>query len=93
VYVSSNLLVISFSAASRVPIQIFKDAKDSVASLVVSSHEILTGSVDGKVRCYDLRMGQLNTDEIGRKLLLSICIEWEADTKMIFLFVRSGYFG
>ncbi|RKP24322.1 nuclear mRNA splicing protein [Syncephalis pseudoplumigaleata] len=52
-------------AASRVPIQVLKDAKDSVASLVVSSHEVLTGSVDGKVRCYDLRMGQLSTDEIG----------------------------
>ncbi|KAI9591113.1 WD40-repeat-containing domain protein [Syncephalis fuscata] len=52
-------------AASRIPIQVLKDAKDSVASLVVSSHEILTGSIDGKVRSYDLRMGQLSTDEIG----------------------------
>ena len=57
----------SCRAASRIPIQIFKEAKDSVASLVISGHEILAGSVDGKVRCYDLRMGQLNTDELGRK--------------------------
>lgn len=47
------------------PIQIMEDAKDSVTSLQVSTHEILTGSVDCKVRNYDLRMGRLYADHTG----------------------------
>ena len=52
-------------SSSRDPVQVLDDAKDSVPSLDVSDHEILTGSVDGYVRCYDLRVGQLRTDCIG----------------------------
>lgn len=48
------------------PIQILDDAKDSVPSLSVSQREILSGSVDGKVRNYDIRMGQLRVDCIGQ---------------------------
>lgn len=89
------------------PIQVLDDARDSISSLNVVQHEILTGwalwtqnfllqhqiwsnfvitesilsafkmwglfpceccvcrSVDGKVRCYDLRMGQLRVDSIN----------------------------
>lgn len=50
---------------SAEPIQIIDDAKDSVSSLMVSQHEILSGSIDGKVRNYDIRMGQLHVDCIG----------------------------
>lgn len=50
---------------SRDPVQILDDAKDSVPSLDVSEFEILTASVDGFIRCYDLRVGQLRTDCIG----------------------------
>lgn len=50
---------------SAEPIQIIDDAKDSVSSLMVSQHEILSGSIDGKVRIYDIRMGQLHVDCIG----------------------------
>lgn len=47
---------------SREAVQILDDAKDSVPSLALSEHEIVTGSVDGNLRCYDLRIGQLRTD-------------------------------
>ncbi|KAL8879489.1 MAG: hypothetical protein Q9198_002903 [Flavoplaca austrocitrina] len=50
---------------STKPIQVFEDSKDSVSSLHVLRHEIVTGSVDGKLRLYDLRMGMVYADTIG----------------------------
>jgi len=53
---------------SNDPIQILDDAKDSIPSLQVSQHEILTGSVDGYTRLYDLRKGRLTEDCIGEPI-------------------------
>eukprot|EP00531_Pseudo-nitzschia_arenysensis_P015871 CAMPEP_0116156916 /NCGR_PEP_ID=MMETSP0329-20121206/23075_1 /TAXON_ID=697910 /ORGANISM="Pseudo-nitzschia arenysensis, Strain B593" /LENGTH=369 /DNA_ID=CAMNT_0003654007 /DNA_START=102 /DNA_END=1211 /DNA_ORIENTATION=- len=58
------------------PIQILKEAKDSVTSVLVRQQTgdnksnnnmamIYTASVDGKVRTYDLRKGQLQSDDVG----------------------------
>ena len=44
------------------PIQILDDAKDSITSIDVSTDEIVVGSVDGRVRLYDLRLGKLHED-------------------------------
>jgi len=49
------------------PIQVLEEARDSVSSLHVVGYEIVTGSVDGKMRLYDLRMGMKFEDVIGRK--------------------------
>ena len=43
------------------------EAKDSVTSIQVSDHEILTGSADGCIRRYDLRTGKMIKDFIGSK--------------------------
>ena len=48
------------------PIQVLDEAKDSVSSLHVAGHDIVTGSVDGRMRIYDLRMGMVYVDIIGR---------------------------
>ncbi len=48
------------------PIQVLEEARDSVSSLHVVGHEIVTGCVDGRVRVYDLRMGMMFVDVIGR---------------------------
>ena len=48
------------------PIKIMDDATDSVTYLDVSDHEILTGSADCQVRLYDLRLGRLLTDYLGK---------------------------
>ncbi|KAK7099882.1 WD repeat domain-containing protein 83-like [Littorina saxatilis] len=48
------------------PIQIMDEAKDSVTSIQVSDHEILTGSADGRIRRYDLRIGRIFADFIGK---------------------------
>ena len=52
------------------PIQILDQAKDSVTSVSVwqvgvSASEIITASVDGVVRYYDVRMGQVRCDDVG----------------------------
>nr|VWO98991.1 Mitochondrial division protein 1 [Ganoderma boninense] len=50
---------------NRAPIQILEDARDAVQALHVGRSYICTGSVDGHVRTYDLRMGELRSDFIG----------------------------
>ena len=45
----------------------FSEAKDSISSIDVAGCEITVGCVDGRVRCYDLRMGQTDVDVIGRE--------------------------
>ena len=50
---------------SSAPIQTLDDAKDSVSSVHIKDSDIVTGSVDGRVRTYDLRMGRMVTDTIG----------------------------
>ncbi|XP_065179715.1 WD repeat domain-containing protein 83-like isoform X4 [Sycon ciliatum] len=44
------------------PVQVLTEAQDSISCLAVSEHEILVGSVDCRVRIYDIRMGQLHSD-------------------------------
>ncbi|KAM8793901.1 WDR83 protein, partial [Eudromia elegans] len=47
------------------PVQVLDEAKDGVSSVKLSDHEILAGSVDGRVRRYDLRAGELHSDYVG----------------------------
>ena len=56
------------SAQSRAPIQVLDQAKDSISALHVGATEIISGSVDGHIRTYDLRKGELRSDYLGRKL-------------------------
>ncbi|KAG0125981.1 WD40-repeat-containing domain protein [Tuber indicum] len=50
---------------SRKAVQVLEDAKDSVTSVYVKGCEVLVGSVDGRVRNYDVRMGRCFVDLIG----------------------------
>lgn len=61
---------------SREPIQVLRDAKDSVTSLSVSDHEIVSTSLDCCVRRYDLRVGKLFQDNIGCSLN---CVKFTKD--------------
>lgn len=54
-------------AHNRSPIQTLEDAKDTVQTLYVGSSSVITGSVDGFIRTYDLRKGELRSDFIGRE--------------------------
>ena len=71
----------SFDASVRIwdmksqnmkPIMVLEEARDSVSCVLAGQgagkggeYEIVTGSVDGKIRYYDLRMGRLETDVVG----------------------------
>jgi len=56
---------------------VLEESKDNVTSLLTTDHEVITGCLDGRVRRYDLRMGQLNTDCVGSKTAsqaISVCV-------------------
>jgi len=48
------------------PVQVLQEAKDSVTHVVIGDREIVASSVDGNVRTYDLRAGELRTDFFDR---------------------------
>ncbi|KAL6058331.1 WD repeat domain-containing protein 83 [Balamuthia mandrillaris] len=48
------------------PIQVLDHARDSVSAVIVTEEEIITGSVDGCVRTYDIRAGKIKTDSLGQ---------------------------
>jgi len=50
---------------SQDPIQVLEESKDSVSSLIVTRTEIISGSIDGTVRRYDIRAGTLLTDSMA----------------------------
>lgn len=55
-------------AQAKAPIQILDDARDAIQTIHIMPSTILTGSVDGHLRTYDLRMGQLRSDFVGAPL-------------------------
>ncbi|TVY48208.1 WD repeat domain-containing protein [Lachnellula occidentalis] len=68
----SSVRIWDVKSHSGKPIMVLDEAKDSVSCVLAGSgagkdgqYEILTGSVDGAVRSYDIRMGKLETDVIG----------------------------
>jgi mitogen-activated protein kinase organizer 1 len=46
---------------------ILEEAKDGISTLLVpgSGYEILSGSIDGRVRSYDIRMGRVTVDVVS----------------------------
>jgi len=52
-------------AQNRQPIQTLDEARDAIQTLHVGSTHIISGSVDGHVRTYDLRQGELRSDYLG----------------------------
>ncbi|KAI9140210.1 WD40-repeat-containing domain protein [Paraphysoderma sedebokerense] len=53
---------------NKAPIQTLDEAKDGIMSLVCRGWEILTGSVDGNIRNYDIRFGQLKVDKVAQPI-------------------------
>ncbi|XP_055544555.1 WD repeat domain-containing protein 83 [Wyeomyia smithii] len=47
------------------PIQTMRDAKDCITAVIVCEHKIISSSLDGSIRQYDLRKGELTCDTIG----------------------------
>ncbi|KAJ2925144.1 hypothetical protein H1R20_g11969, partial [Candolleomyces eurysporus] len=55
----------SYDSTTRQSIQTLEEARDAVQTLYVGSTYLISGSVDGHVRTYDLRKGELRSDFIG----------------------------
>ncbi|KPV73791.1 uncharacterized protein RHOBADRAFT_38400 [Rhodotorula graminis WP1] len=47
---------------NRAPLQVLDEARDSITSVLIRDHLVISGCVDGFARTYDLRMGQLQAD-------------------------------
>jgi len=68
-------------SSSSTPIQILSHATDSVSCVAIlqdTRHplaEIITGSIDGCIRTYDLRRGILTCDSLGKDVsITSLCV-------------------
>ncbi|GJE96732.1 WD40 repeat domain-containing protein [Phanerochaete sordida] len=61
----STVRLWDLKSQNRQPIQVLEEAKDTIQALWVGNGTIMSASVDGHVRTYDLRMGQLRSDFIG----------------------------
>lgn len=55
----------SGGAGGAKPIQVLDEAKDAISAIAVRGPEIIAGSVDGRVRSYDVRTGKCTVDVIG----------------------------
>lgn len=55
------------------PIQVMRDAKDCITSIFVTDSKITASSLDGCIRHYDLRMGQLICDKLLEPV--TFCVE------------------
>jgi len=54
-------------AAGGKAMMTLSEARDSVSCVSVAEAEIWAGSVDGRVRVYDVRMGSMSVDVIGSR--------------------------
>jgi len=68
----SSVRIWDVKSNSMKPIMVLEEAKDSISCVLSGSQagkggefEVVTGSVDGRVRYYDLRMGSMDVDVIG----------------------------
>jgi mitogen-activated protein kinase organizer 1 len=66
-----SALIFDMKAKNNKPIQILEDSKDSIESIDISLYEILTSSIDGYVRIYDIRKGKLYVDKISESISFS----------------------
>jgi mitogen-activated protein kinase organizer 1 len=53
---------------SREPIQILQNAKDSISKILVLNDKIVSASVDGNMRVYDIRMATLQCDNFDQPI-------------------------
>lgn len=57
--VDCSVRIFDCKSRSRQSVQVLNEAKDAISCLIVNDQQIITGSLDGKVRTYDLRKGNL----------------------------------
>lgn len=68
---------------SEKPIMSFSEARDGISSVKVLGGEIYAGSVDGRVRVYDLRMGCVDVDFLGAAAVTSVSPAKAGDSYLV----------
>jgi len=48
------------------PVQVMKEARDCITAVLTNEHKIYAASLDGCVRHYDIRVGEMTCDKIGQ---------------------------
>lgn len=51
------------------PIQTMNEAKDCITKIIINEFEIVVSSLDGCIRRYDLRKGELTCDNVGEPIV------------------------
>lgn len=69
------------SGAPR-PVQVLAGAKDAISAIAAHGPEIVAGSVDGRVRTYDVRAGRCVTDVVGPSVT-SLCLTRDAKAVLV----------
>eukprot|EP00116_Pleurobrachia_bachei_P006534 sb/3466796/ len=64
----SHVRLHDLRSRSYEPIQVLDDPKDTITSIAIGEEEIVVGSVDGWLRCYDIRLGKLHEDFMGEPI-------------------------
>ncbi|KAK3679724.1 hypothetical protein LTR78_000100 [Recurvomyces mirabilis] len=64
-------------------IMTFAEARDAVSAVAVLGGFIIAGSVDGRVRCYDLGTGRVETDVMGGSGVTSVCPTKKGDAVLV----------
>lgn len=55
------------------PVQMMREAKDCITTVLCNENKIITSSLDGCIRHYDIRAGELTVDKVGVPIT-HICI-------------------
>jgi mitogen-activated protein kinase organizer 1 len=64
------------------PVQVLAEARDAVSALAVTGATVVAGSVDGRVRSYDVRMGRCVTDVFAAPVT-SLCLARDGKTILV----------
>jgi len=70
---------------SQDPIQTFQEARDSISKvlLLMESKEIISCSIDGCVRIYDVRKGQLRVDDSSGTAITGMCLSHDGNCVVV----------
>lgn len=83
----NSVMLWDIRSRTLTPVQVLPDAKDSISSVRISDHEILTASYDTKFRRYDIREGRLVTDCMGEVIT---CANFTKDNRCILVSCADG---
>ena len=64
------------------PVQVLAEAKDAVTTVAAHGPEVVAGSVDGRVRMYDVRVGRCVTDVVGPSVT-SLCLTRDGKAMLV----------